>query len=172
MRISGGAARGIQLAVPKGDAVRPATDGMRQGVFSSLAGLIPGAQFLDLFAGSGAYGLEALSRGAAGGVLELGALYVAIYILPSILLCSHSVGHCHAGTVADTNTVSLDRAPHPDAALTTTAPGVVASACFASAQSISRATPTFIPFATDPKPLRWLAHPPLLGVGLAVAAMR
>ena len=68
MRISGGAARGIQLAVPKGDAVRPATDGMRQAVFSSLAAHIPGAQFLDLFAGSGAYGLEALSRGAAGGV--------------------------------------------------------------------------------------------------------
>jgi 16S rRNA (guanine966-N2)-methyltransferase len=68
MRISGGVARGIPLAVPKGDAVRPATDGMRQGVFSSLAALVPGAWFLDLFAGSGAYGLEAVSRGAAGGV--------------------------------------------------------------------------------------------------------
>jgi 16S rRNA (guanine966-N2)-methyltransferase len=68
MRISGGQARGIPLAVPKGDAVRPATDGMRQAAFSSLAGVVPGARFLDLFAGSGAYGLEALSRGAAGGV--------------------------------------------------------------------------------------------------------
>lgn len=67
MRISGGEARGITLAVPKGDAVRPATDGMRQAVFSSIAHRIPGAWFLDLFAGSGAYGLEALSRGAAGG---------------------------------------------------------------------------------------------------------
>lgn len=67
MRISGGDARGIPLRVPKGDAVRPATDGMRQAVFSSLAARIPGAWFLDLFAGSGAYGLEALSRGAAGG---------------------------------------------------------------------------------------------------------
>jgi 16S rRNA (guanine966-N2)-methyltransferase len=68
MRISGGEARGINLLVPKGDAVRPATDGMRQSVFSSLAGRLAGARFLDLFAGSGAYGLEALSRGAAGGV--------------------------------------------------------------------------------------------------------
>jgi 16S rRNA (guanine966-N2)-methyltransferase len=68
MRISGGQARGIPLVVPKGDAVRPATDGMRQAVFSSIAARLPGARFLDLFAGSGAYGLEALSRGAAGGV--------------------------------------------------------------------------------------------------------
>ena len=68
MRISGGAARGIPLVVPKGERVRPATDGMRQAVFSSLGGRVSHARFLDLFAGSGAYGLEALSRGAAGGV--------------------------------------------------------------------------------------------------------
>ncbi len=68
MRISGGQARGITLAVPKGDAVRPATDGMRQAVFSSLGARVADARFLDLFAGSGGYGLEALSRGAAGGV--------------------------------------------------------------------------------------------------------
>ena len=67
MRISGGGARGIELAVPRGDAVRPATDGMRQSVFSSLAARVAGARFVDLFAGSGAYGLEAFSRGAAGG---------------------------------------------------------------------------------------------------------
>jgi 16S rRNA (guanine966-N2)-methyltransferase len=68
MRISGGIARGITLVVPKGDAVRPATDGMRQSVFSSLGERVSGARFLDLFAGSGAYGLEAVSRGAASGV--------------------------------------------------------------------------------------------------------
>lgn len=67
MRVSGGRARGIPLAVPAGKDVRPATDGLRQAVFSSLAALVPGSVFLDLFAGSGAYGLEALSRGAAGG---------------------------------------------------------------------------------------------------------
>jgi 16S rRNA (guanine966-N2)-methyltransferase len=54
--------------VPKGDLTRPATDGMRQAVFSSLAARLPGARFADLFAGSGAYGLEAFSRGAESGV--------------------------------------------------------------------------------------------------------
>lgn len=68
MRISGGAARGAILSVPKGDAVRPATDGMRQAVFSALGARVVGARFADLFAGSGGYGLEAWSRGAAGGV--------------------------------------------------------------------------------------------------------
>ncbi len=68
MRISGGGARGITLTVPRGDAVRPATDGMRQAVFSSLGARVSGARFLDLFAGSGAYGLEAVSRGGSGGV--------------------------------------------------------------------------------------------------------
>ena len=68
MRISGGAARGITLVTPKGDATRPATDGMRQAVFSSIASRVPGAWFWDFFAGSGAYGLEAVSRGAAGGI--------------------------------------------------------------------------------------------------------
>lgn len=67
MRITGGNARGITLRLPKGDLVRPATDAMRQAVFSSIASRVEGARFLDLFAGSGAYGLEALSRGAAGG---------------------------------------------------------------------------------------------------------
>jgi 16S rRNA (guanine966-N2)-methyltransferase len=67
MRISGGAARGITLKVPTGDSVRPATDSLRQGVFSSLAARVVDARFLDLFAGSGSYGLEALSRGAQGG---------------------------------------------------------------------------------------------------------
>ena len=68
MRISGGGARGITLATPRGDVVRPATDGMRQAVFSSLGARVIGARFLDLFAGSGAYGLEAVSRGSAAGV--------------------------------------------------------------------------------------------------------
>jgi len=67
MRITGGQARGITLVTPKGDTTRPATDGMREAVFSSLGSRVDDANFLDLFAGSGAYGLEALSRGASSG---------------------------------------------------------------------------------------------------------
>lgn len=63
MRITGGRARGIPLHCPKGKQVRPATDKMREAVFSSL-GNIEGFSCLDLFAGVGSYGLEALSRGA------------------------------------------------------------------------------------------------------------
>lgn len=68
MRITGGRARGIPLRLPKGDRVRPAMDRMRQAVFSSLGPVVEGAVFVDLFAGSGSYGLEAVSRGAGGGV--------------------------------------------------------------------------------------------------------
>jgi 16S rRNA (guanine966-N2)-methyltransferase len=50
---------------PKGDDVRPTVDRVKEALFSSLQPLIPGARVLDLYAGSGALGLEALSRGAA-----------------------------------------------------------------------------------------------------------
>jgi 16S rRNA (guanine(966)-N(2))-methyltransferase RsmD len=65
MRVTGGTLGGRLLKVPKGDAVRPTQDMVRQALFSSFATLVPGSRFLDLFAGSGAVGLEAWSRGAA-----------------------------------------------------------------------------------------------------------
>lgn len=65
MRVTGGILRGRLIKAPKGDEVRPTQDMVRQAVFSSLAERIPGAAFLDLFAGTGAVGLEAWSRGAA-----------------------------------------------------------------------------------------------------------
>lgn len=64
MRITSGKARAITLKSPRGDATRPATDAARQAVFSSLGAIADGARVLDLFAGTGSYGLEALSRGA------------------------------------------------------------------------------------------------------------
>jgi 16S rRNA (guanine966-N2)-methyltransferase len=68
MRISGGRARGIPLHLPKGEMVRPATDRLREAVFSSLGTKVVNAYCYDLFAGTGSYGLEAFSRGAVGGV--------------------------------------------------------------------------------------------------------
>ena len=63
MRVIAGSAKGIRLArVPPG--VRPVSDRAREGVFSSLAVELPGARVLDLFAGTGALGIEALSRGS------------------------------------------------------------------------------------------------------------
>ena len=64
MRISGGKARGVALSVSKSSVHRPATDRLRQGIFSSLGKRIEKAAVCDLFAGTGSYGLEALSRGA------------------------------------------------------------------------------------------------------------
>ena len=63
MRIISGKAGGIALSVPKGE-VRPTTDRVREALFSILNPLIDHADVLDLFTGSGAFGLEALSRGA------------------------------------------------------------------------------------------------------------
>lgn len=68
MRITGGQARGVPLFAPAGNQTRPAMDRTREAVFSSLGELVREAIFLDLFAGTGAYGLEALSRGAKHGV--------------------------------------------------------------------------------------------------------
>jgi 16S rRNA (guanine966-N2)-methyltransferase len=63
MRVIAGSARGVVLgAVPPG--TRPLADRAREGLFSSLGSLVQGARWADLFAGTGAVGIEALSRGA------------------------------------------------------------------------------------------------------------
>lgn len=97
MRITGGRARGIPLLLPKGDSIRPATDAMRQAVFSSLAHCVAGARFLDLFAGSGAYGLEALSRGAVSGVFVEKNARTADFIRRNITAVCKSLGRDTAG---------------------------------------------------------------------------
>lgn len=117
MRISGGRARGIRLQVPKGDAVRPATDGLRQALFSSLAQRISGARFLDLFAGSGAYGLEALSRGAAGGVWVERHARTAACLQRNVEAVCRSLGRDTAGLTVingDATTVPWTRTDVPD----------------------------------------------------------
>ena len=69
MRVVAGLYRGRRLVAPPGDATRPTSDRVREALFSVLGqGSIEGARVLDLFAGSGALGIEALSRGAAEAV--------------------------------------------------------------------------------------------------------
>lgn len=65
MRVIAGRAKGRHLTVPKGPLVRPTSDYLREALFNILGGRVVGAWFLDLFAGSGAVGIEALSRGAS-----------------------------------------------------------------------------------------------------------
>ncbi len=64
MRIAGGEWCGRNLKVPAGDAVRPTQDRVREALFSMIQNEIRGVRLLDLFAGAGSVGLEALSRGA------------------------------------------------------------------------------------------------------------
>jgi 16S rRNA (guanine966-N2)-methyltransferase len=68
MRITGGEKRGFKLKAPRGDSVRPAPDMVRLALFNILGPKVEGARVLDLFAGSGSLGMEALSRGAAQAV--------------------------------------------------------------------------------------------------------
>ena len=65
MRITGGIHRGRVIKVPDGLEVRPTQDRVREALFNILMHDIAGARFLDVFAGSGAVGLEAMSRGAS-----------------------------------------------------------------------------------------------------------
>ena len=79
MRITGGELGGRNIVVPKSDAIRPTQDRVREALFSMLQCEMPGAMFLDLFAGTGAVGLEALSRGATRATfVEMNAKHLEI----------------------------------------------------------------------------------------------
>ena len=69
MRIIAGTARSLPLKTIEGKDTRPTTDKTKETLFNVMQFDVPGAYFLDLFAGSGQIGLEALSRGAAYAVL-------------------------------------------------------------------------------------------------------
>lgn len=68
MRIIAGAAKGRTLRAPKGSQTRPMMDRAKEAIFSALAAKVEDAAVLDLYAGSGSLGLEALSRGARSAV--------------------------------------------------------------------------------------------------------
>ena len=68
MRVIAGSAGGRKLIAPEGMDIRPTTDRMKENLFNILMAHLSGARFLDLFSGSGAIGIEALSRGAQSAV--------------------------------------------------------------------------------------------------------
>jgi 16S rRNA (guanine966-N2)-methyltransferase len=87
MRVVAGTAKGRPLASPAGDATRPTSDRVREALFNALYSLdaVEGARVLDLFGGSGALGIEALSRGAAAATfVESGR--------PALAAIEHNVG--------------------------------------------------------------------------------
>ena len=75
MRVIAGEAKGRRLVAPRGSGTRPATDRIRETLFAILEPSLGGARVLDLFAGAGTMGIEALSRGAAHAMfVERGAV--------------------------------------------------------------------------------------------------
>jgi len=70
VRVIAGQARGHSLKAPKGQSTRPTLDRVREAIFNVLALRVPEAEVLDLFSGSGAMGIEALSRGAKSCVFN------------------------------------------------------------------------------------------------------
>lgn len=98
MRISGGSARGIVLQTPPGDSLRPATGYLRQALFSSLGTRVQDAAVLDCFAGSGAYGLEAWSRGAAGVTFIENNRQIRLCLQQNIQRVARSIG-CNADSM-------------------------------------------------------------------------
>jgi 16S rRNA (guanine966-N2)-methyltransferase len=113
VRIVGGAWRGRRLVAPAGTATRPSADRVRQALFDLLLhapwggrGVIEGAQVLDAFAGTGGFGLEALSRGAAhasfmdinaGALAALRANVAALGAADRAAVIAADVLHCPEG---------------------------------------------------------------------------
>ncbi|CAK8723244.1 MAG: 16S rRNA (guanine966-N2)-methyltransferase [Candidatus Electronema aureum] len=93
MRITGGTARGRNLAGPKSGIIRPTSDRVREALFSIIAAEVPGSTVLDLYAGTGAFGLEALSRGAAAAVF-------VDQSKQAVALIQENLSRCFAGAKA------------------------------------------------------------------------
>ena len=103
MRITGGEFGGRNLKVPKSDAIRPTQDRVREAVFNIIQFEVAGSDFLDLFAGSGAVGLEAFSRGARSVTfVEANRRHLSVLKENLTLLCSTS-----------TSDFDLTKCPYP-----------------------------------------------------------
>ena len=88
MRITGGRARGRRLAPLTGCSIRPTTDKVREAIFNIIGNDLSGIGVLDLFAGTGSLGLEALSRGAAAAVFIDSAPRALTIIRKNLALCN------------------------------------------------------------------------------------
>ncbi|CAB4729345.1 MAG: 16S rRNA (guanine(966)-N(2))-methyltransferase RsmD [Actinobacteria bacterium] len=109
-RIIGGDAGGRRLATPRGQHTRPTSDRVREALFSTMeawCGTLRGLRFLDLYAGSGAVGLEAWSRGAGVVTLVESDRRTAALIADN----ARSLGFARAHVVAAPVSVVLGRAP-------------------------------------------------------------
>ena len=95
LRIVGGAARGRRLRSPTGATLRPTSARVREALFDIIQARIQGARFLDLFAGTGAVGIEALSRGAAAAVFVESSRAAGRLIEKNLVAC----GFTDRGTV-------------------------------------------------------------------------
>ena len=120
-RVIAGEAGGRRLAVPDGRDTRPTSDRAREGLFatiSSIVGPLAGARVLDLYAGSGAVGLEALSRGAEHVLLVEHGARAARVIRQNI----EAIGLPGAAVIADRVERVLARGPAPAGGQDGTAP--------------------------------------------------
>src|SRR5580704_17503696 len=120
-RVIAGEAGGRRLAVPDGRDTRPTSDQAREGLFatiSSIVGPLAGARVLDLYAGSGAVGLEALSRGAEHVLLVEHGARAARVIRQNI----EAIGLPGAAVIADRVERVLARGPSPAGGQDSTAP--------------------------------------------------
>ncbi|MGB0100482.1 MAG: 16S rRNA (guanine(966)-N(2))-methyltransferase RsmD [Nocardioides sp.] len=109
-RIIGGAAGGRRLATPRGAATRPTSDRVREALFSAIeswCGSLHGLRFLDLYAGSGAVGLEAWSRGAGVVTLVESDRRTAALIATN----ARTIGFPRADVVAAAVATTLRRSP-------------------------------------------------------------
>jgi len=97
LRIIGGRWRGTRLKFPAVEAIRPTPDRVRETLFNWLAPVIGGSRCLDLFAGSGALGLEALSRGASEVVFVEQDHRVGDYLRETLARLDGAVGHVVTG---------------------------------------------------------------------------
>ena len=112
-RVIGGTAGGRRLAVPRGTSTRPTSDRAREGLFASVQselGSLAGKRVLDLYAGSGAVGIEALSRGAAHVLLVESDKSTAAVIKANVA----AIGITGATVVTDRAERLLGRPPPPD----------------------------------------------------------